>query len=325
MEAACHPALSLYQKSVAAGFTQVTVDNTLTYIINYQSIGRKTESSSRITFKATDAQLAAFKASLEGEESEGIDLNRMGPSAGEKCPDFVVYSALDGTERRLTWTEADSKVYLLDFWATWCGPCQKPMSHNQEMLARNPSWADRVEIIAISLDDTKDEAQQRIQERSWTSITHCWGGSAGFQAASPSLFCVKAIPTCLLVKKGKILWRGHPDERDLEAEIAHLLTHDDLIPIPAETPGQELTFEGQILGSKLDRIEQLFSEFVAAGSLSPFFVYVLTTTKKESAVTVKGIAISGGTYPTEKKGSVEALVVKIKEEFPVLSERFHFS
>ena len=46
------------------------------------------------------------------------------------------------------------QVILLDFWATWCPPCQKPMAHNQEMLEKRGSdWGDKVRLIGLSIDD----------------------------------------------------------------------------------------------------------------------------------------------------------------------------
>jgi len=50
----------------------------------------------------------------------------------------------------------EGEVLLVDVWATWCGPCQKPMQHNQDMLAKNKEkWGNKVRIIGLSVDEEK--------------------------------------------------------------------------------------------------------------------------------------------------------------------------
>ena len=49
---------------------------------------------------------------------------------------------------------------LVDVLATWCGPCQNPMKHNQEMLEKNEAvWGDKVRIVGVSVDEDKKVIQ----------------------------------------------------------------------------------------------------------------------------------------------------------------------
>jgi len=72
----------------------------------------------------------------------------VGASMGE----IVNVGKLEG-DGEVTVKHEAGQVILLDFWATWCPPCQAPMAHNQEMLTHNKEkWGDKVRIIGLSID-----------------------------------------------------------------------------------------------------------------------------------------------------------------------------
>jgi thiol-disulfide isomerase/thioredoxin len=55
------------------------------------------------------------------------------------------------------------QVFLIDFWATWCPPCQAPMAHNQKLLEQNGErWGDKVRIIGISIDKTVEAVVKHV-------------------------------------------------------------------------------------------------------------------------------------------------------------------
>ena len=65
------------------------------------------------------------------------------------------------------------QVFLIDFWATWCPPCQQPMAHNQEMLEHHGArWGDKVRIIGISIDQTAEAVVKHVKAKGWTKVEH---------------------------------------------------------------------------------------------------------------------------------------------------------
>ena len=135
-------------------------------------------------------------------------------SAGQ--PLSLAFTAADGSAVDLA--KMRGKVVLIDFWATWCGPCMKEVPN---VVAAYRKYHDSgFEIIGISLDQNKDAMLRMTAQKGMTWPQYFDG--KGWENAISSGFQIKSIPTMWLVNKKGVL--AIPNARaDLEGQIAKLL------------------------------------------------------------------------------------------------------
>jgi thiol-disulfide isomerase/thioredoxin len=113
------------------------------------------------------------------------------------------------------------KVVLVDFWATWCGPCVAELPNVRDVYDRY--HADGFEVIGISLDKSREKLSSFVQENGtpWPQIFIA--GETGWNNPLVRKYGVQAIPaTILLDQDGRptaVELRG----RDLEEQVARLL------------------------------------------------------------------------------------------------------
>ena len=132
---------------------------------------------------------------------------------GGEAPDFSQPSP-EGEEIRLS--DFRGKWVLVDFWASWCGPCRK---ENPNVVAMYNKYKDKgFEILGVSLDKTKDRWVNAIakDKLTWPQISDL----KGWRNEVAQLYGVRSIPhTILLDQEGKIVarnLRGRSLEEKLE-------------------------------------------------------------------------------------------------------------
>lgn len=149
--------------------------------------------------KSTYAALsAAAKNSIYGKElGEAIRIASK-TGIGVK-PDFTVPDR-DGKPVKLS--ALKGKVVLVDFWASWCGPCRK---ENPNLVKAYAKYHDKgFEIVGISLDDKKENWLKAIDadQLTWLHASDLKGWKSDLAAE----YGIRSIPTSFLVDaSGKII------------------------------------------------------------------------------------------------------------------------
>ena len=164
---------------------------------------------------------------LEREEKEQKINVTIPPASGDPVPAAEAMNLASG--QNVTVASFKGRYLILDFWTTWCVPCQKPLADLTELQKKKQmAWSDKVAIFPISLDETKGEVLEHVKKNGLQTLAHAWdapGNATAFNnSPAAKAFGVWAVPTSLIISpEGVILWRGNPWTINYELFLDSLL------------------------------------------------------------------------------------------------------
>lgn len=114
-----------------------------------------------------------------------------------------------------------SKTYVVEFWATWCGPCKRSIPHLSELYNKHRSQG--LVILGIS-DEALGTVKPFVQKMSST-MSYVVGTDPEKKTQQDWMQAAKqdGIPCAFVVRKGKILWIGNPLDDQFDSVVTQAL------------------------------------------------------------------------------------------------------
>jgi thiol-disulfide isomerase/thioredoxin len=133
------------------------------------------------------------------------------------APPFAI-TTLDG--QHISLDALTGKVVLVDFWATWCGPCREALPNIRNLahkFAEQP-----LVILSISVDKDETKWKDFVARNGMTWLQY---RDAGFNGTIAKLFGVHAIPATFTIDADGVLEDQHVGDADIEHKLKKLVAH----------------------------------------------------------------------------------------------------
>lgn len=123
---------------------------------------------------------------------------------GSEAPDITL-PTVDGKQMQLS--DLRGRYVLLDFWASWCGPCRKEIPYLIQLFNETKEKRDQLTLVSFSIDNKEDAWKKAINDRGmnlegWVHASDL----KGWQSPESQMFGVEAVPRTVLINpEGKVV------------------------------------------------------------------------------------------------------------------------
>lgn len=176
-------------------------------------------------YEVAETQVGNLKHEKAKEELES-NLKKFLSRIGTLNKPMNLSELVDLEGKPLDLARYKGKVVLVDFWATWCGPCLQEIPNIEEVYeAQNKNG---FEVIGVNLDEDRSELTSFLGSKKllWTTYVSSKPDAVGFQTPLVSEIGISAIPFIALIGKDGNVAEIHVRGRKIAAKVIELLAKE---------------------------------------------------------------------------------------------------